>query len=108
MSTEVRADPSELVRLAADTLNAARSMGDGFRGVEPDLAVPAAVFGNTPSAAQLAAAHDNAASTAGAAVDCLVAVQDDDVDRLYRAAFAYRRADLDAAQRQPAAIPRGR
>jgi hypothetical protein len=93
MSFEVRADPTELVRLAAVTLATARTMSDGLRDRQRDLAVPGSAFGNTPSAAPTASAHRAALVDAGATVDRLVAVHEGDVDRLYRVAFAYRRAD---------------
>jgi hypothetical protein len=100
MASEVRAEPAELVRLAAVTLAAAREMSDGLRDGQRDLAAPGSAFGNTPSAPATASAHRAALIDAGAALDRLVAVQEGDGDRLYRVAFSYQQADRDAAARQ--------
>jgi hypothetical protein len=100
MATDVRAEPAELVRLAATTLAAARGMSDGWRDGQRELAPPGSAFGDTPSATRAASAHRAVLAGASTALDRLVAVHEGDVDRLYRVAFAYQQADRDAATRQ--------
>jgi hypothetical protein len=97
--TEVRADPDELARLAADTLTASEMLGDGYRDGVADLAVPQSAFGNTVAGPALYSAHEGSLSAADTAVARLVVVQEGDVDRLYRVAFAYQQADAEAAVR---------
>ena len=99
MADEVRADPVELAKLAGTTLDTAGDLGDAWRSVRPELAVPAAAFGNLPAGQGVHRAHQAAAADGGTGVDRLVAVYEGDVDRLYRVSFAYQQADREAAAR---------
>jgi hypothetical protein len=99
MVIEVRADPEELAKLASDTLTASEQLGDGHRDAYADLAVPASAFGNTTLGAAAHGAHDAALAASEIAVGRLVVVQEGDVDRLYRVAFAYQQADAEANAR---------
>jgi hypothetical protein len=97
--TEVRADPVELTRLADAMLTASQGVGDGWRGAQGPLAVPAEAFGDSAGAAGVCTAHEASVNGADVAVGRLVAVLEGDMDRLYRIAFAYKKADDDAARK---------
>ena len=99
MADEVRADPTELARLAGTTLTASGDLADAWRTVQPELAVPAAAFGNLPAGQGVHRTHQAATGDGGTGVDRLVAVHEGDVDRLYRVSFAYQQADREAAAR---------
>ena len=81
---EIRADPADLVRLAADTLTAGRLLADRL----PELP-----FGS------LDGAYVDVLGSARELVERLVAVHEGDADRLYRVAFDYARVDADAGRR---------
>lgn len=96
MATEVRADPTELTRLAATFLKASQRLGDALRAAQASVTPPVTDYGDTSGAAPLHKAEDGAVEPAGLAVGRLVEVLEGDVDRLYRIAFAYEQADLRA------------
>ena len=100
MADEVRADPAELARLAGRTLDASIELGDGWRGAQAELAVPAAAFGNLAAGQGVHRSHVAAVEDGDRGIGRLVAVYEGDVDRLYRVAFAYQQADREAARRQ--------
>ena len=96
MADQVRADPIELTRLAEQMLTASQRIGDGWRGRQGSLAIRPGAFGDTPVAATLDGEHHTTVDHAGVAVGRLVAVLENDMDALYRVAFAYRTADEEA------------
>jgi hypothetical protein len=96
---EVRADPVELIRLAEQALSTSQRIADGWRAAQGDLAIPAAAFGDTPAAGTLRAEQQATVDSAEVTVGRLVAVLENDMDALYRVAFAYQQAD-EAAARQ--------
>jgi len=97
----------ELTRLADAMLTASQGVGDGWRNAQGALAVPAEAFGDTAGAAGVFAAHEASADGADVAVGRLVAVLEGDMDRLYRIAFAYKKADEDAARKMKPKRPPG-
>jgi hypothetical protein len=99
MANEVRADPGELAKLAKANLNASIELGDAFRDAQGTLAVPAEAFGNATVGVSVHASHQAAADDAGTAAGRLVAVYENDTDKLYQVAFVYEKADEDAANR---------
>ncbi|MEE6263044.1 hypothetical protein [Plantactinospora sonchi] len=99
MADEVRAEPSELVKLAGTTLDASIALGDGWRAAQPAFSVPEAAFGILSAGQGVHRSHVAAAEDGDTAVNRLVAVYEGDVDRLYRVAFAYQQADQEAAAR---------
>ncbi len=98
MTQEVRADYTELTRLAADVLTAADGLADGLGTARDSFGLTAAMFGNSTAGSGVYDAQQQAAEGAGTAVDRIVQVLEDDVDRLYGVAFAYQKADQDAAE----------
>src|SRR5262245_31630829 len=100
-ATEVRADPIELTRLADRMLLASEGIGDVWHGSLMSLDVPMSGFGDSTQATALAVAYDCALDAADVAISRLTAVLEGDMDRLYRVAFAYQKADNDAAGRFP-------
>ena len=99
MGDEFRADPEELVRLAKTTLTASDGMTAAWSAAQGVPAPPVTAFGNSGEGPGCA----DAAAGADAAVDevwrLTTGVYEGDVDRLYRVAFAYRQADLEAQER---------
>jgi hypothetical protein len=53
VAKEIRADPTELTKLAVETLDASKRLGDGFRDGYADMALPQAAFGNTAGGPQV-------------------------------------------------------
>ena len=99
MATDIRVDPRELTRLAAKMLAASRDLADGWRTAKNRLALPPDAFGvGRPAAAAIHKAHESTVDDADTTIGRQVSILEDDVDRLYRVAFAYERADLDAQQ----------
>jgi hypothetical protein len=107
MADEVRADPIELTRLAEQMLTASQQIGDGWRGAQGRLAIPAGAFGDTPAAATVTAEQQSTVDDAGVTAGRLVAVLENDTDALYRVAFAYRKADEEAERRFRQTHPHG-
>ena len=99
MAKEVRADPVALAKLADTTLDASIGLGNGWRGAQAAVGVPASAFGVLPASAGVHRAHQATAEDADTGIGRLVAVYEGDVDRLYRVAFAYLQADREAAAR---------
>ena len=99
MSDELRADPDELIRLAAACLAAATTVGDPYRDRLRDLAVAANAFGDLPSAEAAVEEAQALLEHAGQAMLHHVQVLEGDADRLVQAAFAYRAEDAVAGQR---------
>jgi hypothetical protein len=93
---DIRADYVEVARLAADVLAGSAQLADGWLDARKDLAPPASVFGNSKAGPSLAEAHRNAVDDADATIDRQTNVLSDDVDRLYRVAFAYEKQEADA------------
>jgi uncharacterized protein YukE len=96
---EVRADPVELTRLAEQMLTASQQISDGWRLAQGELAVPAEAFGDTPAAGTARSEHQATVDAAEVTIGRLVAVLENDVDALYRTAFAYQQADEAAARK---------
>jgi hypothetical protein len=96
VAIDVSVDPLELSRLAAKVLGASKDMADAWRTAKAPLAVPLAAFGNTTSAVAVHGAHQGLVDDADVAIGRQVTVLEDDVDRLYRVAFAYEKAEQDA------------
>jgi uncharacterized protein YukE len=96
---EIRADPVELTRMAGVTLSASQQLADAWGAAQGKLAVPGQAFGNAsgPGFHQLTSVYPRVSDGAGPAVEALTAVLENDTDALYRTAFAYRKADDDAA-----------
>jgi len=98
MATDVRADPVELTRLAADVLTASQKLADIWRSAKNPLAMPVAAFGNSNGATGVHDANQAVVDDADVTIGRQVAVLEGDVDRLYRVAFAYEKAELDAQE----------
>ena len=98
MATDIRADPLELTRLAATVRTASEELADARRTTRNPLAVPLTAYGNSNSASGVHAAHEATVDDADITVGRQVSILEDDVDRLYRVAFAYEKAELDAQQ----------
>jgi hypothetical protein len=97
---EIRVDPRALARQAEETLSAAAGFGAAMAAIAVAGTPPSHAFGDPPAAAALHAAIESATSDAESAVGRLGGVCEVAADRLYRAAFAYRQADVEAATRQ--------
>lgn len=95
---DVRANYVEVARLAADVLASSQQLDDGWRTAMNDLAPPAAAFGDSKAGASLCDAHASVVDDAETAIDRQVGVLEDDVDRLYRVAFAYEKEEADAQE----------
>ena len=93
---DIRANYIEVARLAADVLDGSQQLADGWREAKKDLAAPTTVFGNSAAGASLYEAHVDAVDDADTTVDRQTNVLEDDVDRLYRVAFAYEKQEADA------------
>jgi hypothetical protein len=99
MATDIRVDPRELTRLAGIVLAASRDLADGWRTAKHRLDLPPNAFGaGRPAAAAMHRAHASVVDAADTTIGRQVSILEDDVDRLYRVAFAYEQADLDARQ----------
>jgi hypothetical protein len=96
---EIRAEPDALVQLASQTLGAADLFADALAEAQGTAGPPGSAYGNAQVAAGVHAAAQAALADAETAVGRLNAVYEGDVDRLYRVAFAYRQADIEAAER---------
>jgi hypothetical protein len=97
MADEVRADPTELGRVAQLFLDEAQAFSGGLRAARARLPLTADMIGAVPAANRVEAAHTGVVDAAGTAVERLVAVLEQDVDALYQTAFAYQQADREAA-----------
>ena len=95
---DIRADYVEVARLAADVLAGSQQLGDGWRDAKRSLAPPVAAFGNSTAGASLADAHATVVDEADTVVGRQVSVLEEDVDRLYRVAFAYEKQEADAQE----------
>jgi hypothetical protein len=104
---EVRADPVELTRLAEQMLTASQQIGDGWRGAQGSLAIAAGACGDTPAAPTVLAEHQSSVDDADVTVGRLVAVLENDMDALYRVAFAYQKADEEAERKFRQTHPHG-
>ncbi len=92
--------------MADQMMRSSQRIADAWRTAGGPLAVPATAFGDGLAAA--ATAHTEVVDEGDVALGRLVAVLEGDVDRLYRIAFAYKKADDDAAakvRRQHRNIP---
>jgi hypothetical protein len=104
---EVRADPVELTRLAEQMLTASQQIDDGWRNAQGSLAIAGGAFGDTPAAPTVQAEHQSAVDDAGVTVGRLVAVLENDMDAVYRVAFAYQKADEEAERKFRQTHPHG-
>jgi hypothetical protein len=96
---EVRADPDQLIRLGDQMLRCSQQIADAWRAAQPELLVPVGACGDS---AQGPATRDSTETTVGEADVLLgrfVAVLEGDLDRLYRIAFSYEKADENAVNR---------
>ena len=98
-ATEVRADPVALTRLAEQMLRSSQAIADAWRLAQGPLTMPETAFGDSTGGSGTRVAHQATTDDADVAVGRLVAVLESDMDRLYRIAFAYQKADEDAARR---------
>jgi hypothetical protein len=96
MATDIRVDPRQLTRLAATVLAASQDLADGWRTAKNGLALPRKAFGTVRHAAAAYQAHQSTVDRADTTIGRQVSILEDDVDRLYRVAFAYEQADLEA------------
>jgi len=94
---EVRADYPELARLAGEVLTAADGISDGLRAGRGSLTVPVSAFGNSSAGPAVHRTHEAVTEQGGTTTERLVEVLEGDVDRIYRVAFAYQKADQEAA-----------
>ena len=99
MADDLRADPVELTRLAGDVLTASQQLRDNWASAQADLDIPAAAFGNSNGAAGVSTSHTATRDEADLTIGRQIAVLEGDVDRLYRVAFAYEKAEQDEAER---------
>jgi hypothetical protein len=95
---DIRANYVDISRLASDVLGGSQQLADGWRTAKLDLLPAAAVFGDSKAGASLADAHTGVVEEAGTTIGRLVTVLEDDVDRLYRVAFAYEKQEADAQE----------
>jgi hypothetical protein len=105
---EVRADPVEITRLADQLLRSSQQLADAWRAAQAGLTLPATAAGDSSRGPGFVSAHESTMDDADVAIGRLVAVLEGDMDRLYRVAFAYKKADDDAAaalRRQHRNIP---
>jgi hypothetical protein len=93
---EVRADPIELTRLADQLMRSSQQLADAWRQAQGSLALPATAAGDSSRGPAVIRAHEATSDDADVAVGRLVAVLEGDMDRIYRIAFAYKKADDDA------------
>jgi hypothetical protein len=107
MADQVRADPIELTRLGDQMLKSSQQIADGWRAAQGSLAIPAGAFGDTPAAATVAAEHASTVDDADLPIGRLVAVLENDMDALYRTAFAYQKADEEAERKFRQTHPHG-
>jgi hypothetical protein len=98
MADELRADPDDLIRLAAACLTAATTVGDPFRDRLPELVAPAYAFGDLPAATGAVVEAQALVENAGQAMLTHVQTLEGDADRLVQTAFTYRAADQLAAE----------
>ncbi|MFI5906352.1 hypothetical protein [Dactylosporangium sp. NPDC051541] len=98
MAQELRADPDELIALAAAALTAAATVGEHYRSGLRELTLPADAFGDPAGAAALAELAAAVGAQAQAAVAAHVEVLEEDADALLQTAFAYREADRASMQ----------
>ncbi|GAA3275403.1 MULTISPECIES: hypothetical protein [Dactylosporangium] len=98
MGQQLRADPDQLITLAAACLDAAATIGEHYRSGLRELTLPADAFGNTAASAGLASAAAAVGANAQPAVAGHVEILEEDADALLQTAFAYREADRAAAQ----------
>jgi hypothetical protein len=99
--TEVRANPIELTRLADEMLRSSQRIADAWQTAQTHLHLRPGVWGVAPADLALADRYAGAVDDADVMIGRLIGVIEDDVDRLYRVAFAYQKADDDAAGRIP-------
>lgn len=99
VQAEVHVDPIELTRLGEEMLRSSQQIADVWRVAQSALAIPIAAFGDTAGGSGVHDAHKATVDDADVAAGRLVAVLEGDMDRLYRVAFSYKKADEDAAHR---------
>ena len=99
MAQELRADPDQLITLAAACLAAADTLGEHYRTGLGELALPADAFGDTEASAALAGTADAIGADAQRAVSAHAGLLEEDADALLQTAFAYLAADRQAAQK---------
>jgi hypothetical protein len=99
MAEQLRADPDDLLGLAAAGLAAAEALGSHYRAGLRDVTLPPGIFGNLGASAGAASASADLQRLAEQALQAHVQVLEDDADGLIQAAFAYRAADRWADQR---------
>jgi hypothetical protein len=104
---EVRADPVELTRLAEQMLTASQQIADGWRAAQGSLAIPAGACGDTPAAPTVLAEHQSSVDDVDVTIGRFVAVLENDMDAVYRVAFAYQKADEEAERKFRATHPHG-
>ncbi|HWS37605.1 MAG TPA: hypothetical protein VN408_33355 [Actinoplanes sp.] len=95
---EVRVEPVAVTRAADRMMRAAQSLSDAWRTAQGSLTVPDGAAGDSAGAGTVVAAAQDTTDGGGVAIGRLVAVLEGDMDRLYRIAFAYQKADDDAAE----------
>jgi hypothetical protein len=93
---EVRADPVELTRLADQMLRSSQQLADAWSAAQGALTLPGTAAGDSARGPAVISAHESTMDDADVAIGRLVAVLEGDMDRLYRIAFAYKKADDDA------------
>jgi hypothetical protein len=94
---EVRADPVELTRLADQLLRSSQQLADAWSAAQGSLTLPSTAAGDSSRGPAVVSAHESTMDDADVAIGRLVAVMEGDMDRIYRIAFAYKKADDDAA-----------
>jgi hypothetical protein len=99
MGEEFRADPVELARAAESCLDQSAELAAALRTVRADSLISPADFGQVGAAGQLDSAYGTVAASAGTAVERMVGVLEVVNESLLRVAFAYREADVRAAER---------
>ena len=96
---EVRADPIEVCRVADQMLHSSTDIDDAWRAQRGAFALPADAFGDSHEGPGLSKSAQAAVDDAGFLLGRLEGVLQGDMDRLYRIAFAYQKADIDAANK---------
>lgn len=93
MGKEIRADATELAKLAKATLDASSRLGDSFRNAQNSITISTAAFGNSREGRHVHQAYQRTVETTDTTTARFISVLEGDVDRLYRTAFFYGEAE---------------
>lgn len=98
VAKEVRANPTDLARLAEAFLTESKDLFGALKTARGEISLGGDVFGNADAAAKVQAAYTGAIEAAGTDVERLIAVCEEDMESLYQVAFAYQYTDQNNGQ----------